>query len=66
MDGKRLQTETMRRDLGPALRYLGRMIRRMERTGFPEDDPLYVAALKAYNELHAVQIRLHYLGCDAR
>jgi hypothetical protein len=45
------------------LQYLGRVLRRMERLGFPLNDRLYQEVLGAYNAIHGLSVRLHYLQC---
>jgi hypothetical protein len=36
----------------------------MELTGFPPDDRLYVATVKAQKALESLLIDLHYLSCE--
>jgi hypothetical protein len=62
---KTWQAERMRDQLGPALRYVHRLVRRMEQRGFPPDDKLYQAAFRTYNELHTLCMKLHYLSCPS-
>jgi hypothetical protein len=45
------------------LGYLGRLKRRMVRRGFPNDDPLLAAVVKAEDAMHALHIETHYLAC---
>ena len=47
------------------LSYLGALRRRMELRGFPPDDALYADAADAFNALHALCVRLHYLSCTS-
>lgn len=57
---KRIESATL-----PNLQYLATMIQRMERTGFPVDDPLLVATRQAYDGMFNLRIKVHYLQCDA-
>jgi len=45
--------------------YLSRLKRRMEVTGFPPDDPLYVTTLKAHRAMQDLLMELHYLSCES-
>jgi hypothetical protein len=36
----------------------------MLRVGFTPNQPLYQLVTRAYDELHALCVRLHYLSCD--
>ena len=47
------------------LGYLHRLKRRMEDEGFPIDDEIYVATTKAYNAMHELSVKMHYVACDA-
>lgn len=49
--------------VGRHLRYLGRLRDRMQRRGFPPNDPLVLSLTEAYNAIHGLNVRLHYLGC---
>jgi len=54
------------RRLQPALGYLTRLQRRMEVTGFPPDDRLYMAAVKAQDvSAKRLLVELHYLSCGS-
>lgn len=63
-DLKKWQLEKMRDDLGPAMRYLNRMIKRMSKVGFPGNDRLYLEAMEARDALVKLTMSMHYLGCD--
>jgi hypothetical protein len=68
MDGNQLrlwQARKIRKALEPALGYLTRLQRRMELTGFPPQDPLYTATVKARNALESLLIDLHYRSCQS-
>jgi hypothetical protein len=63
-----LTTEQARRVgavVGRELRYLGRLRDRMQRRGFPPDDPLVRDVTAAYNAIHGLRVRLHYLSCSS-
>ena len=63
-----LTTEQARRVgvvVGRQLNYLGRLRDRMQRRGFPPNDELVVAVTKAYNAIHGLNVRLHYLCCSS-
>jgi hypothetical protein len=59
------QARKIRKALVPALGYLTRLQRRMELTGFPPNDPLYVATVKAQTALESLLIDLHYRSCQS-
>ena len=61
---KRWQTSKIQEPLSPALGYLTRLKRRMELTGFPPDDTLYVAAVQAQRAMQDLLVELHYLSCE--
>jgi hypothetical protein len=52
------------RDL-PCLSYLSRLRTRMERTGFPPDDPLLQLVNKAYDAVQHLAVHVHYLSCGS-
>jgi hypothetical protein len=45
------------------LRYLNRLCERMMRLGFPPDDPLQVAAVKARAAMQDLHTAAHYATC---
>jgi hypothetical protein len=57
------QARAHKNKLQPMLGYLGRLKRRMVRRGFPNDDPLLAAVVKAEDAMHALHIETHYLAC---
>ena len=59
------QARKMFAALQRATGYLSRLKRRMEVTGFPSDDPLYVATLKAHRVMQDLLMELHYLSCES-
>jgi hypothetical protein len=68
MDSRDLSTEQceiMGDRLGPYLRYLHRVKRRMEARGFPMTDDLFQATNAAYDAAHGLTVSLHYLSCKS-
>ena len=63
-------TEAQARALAERLRkmlaYLGRLTKRMEQERFPIDDELYRSAREAYNAMHDLTIKAHYLSCKGQ
>jgi hypothetical protein len=53
----------VRASIGRQLRYLNRLLERMTRRGFPGNDPLYQAALRAQAEVQGLYVALHYASC---
>jgi hypothetical protein len=43
--------------------YLNRLEKRMAQQGFPLDDGLYRATVKARDAMHELSIKAHYLSC---
>ena len=58
------QARKIREALQTSLGYLTRLQRRMELTGFPPDDRLYVATVKAQHAMQDLLVELHYLSCE--
>ena len=58
-----VQAETLMKQVGDRLRYLGRLCERMNQRGFPPNDELFEAAMKAYEALHELHVKCHYAGC---
>jgi hypothetical protein len=46
------------------LRYLNRVVDRMHKLAFPEDDEALLAATPARDALHVLTVKLHYLSCS--
>lgn len=66
MDSTKLrpeQGERLVRAVGPMLGYVGKLAHRMQRMGWRASDPMYVAAWRAYDALHALHIHCHYASC---
>jgi hypothetical protein len=57
------QAEKIKDAIGPAFGYLSRLVRRMERRGFPPDDKLSQLATAAYDRMHHLWIDRHYRSC---
>jgi hypothetical protein len=49
--------------VGRHLRFYGRLRTRMERRRFRGDEPLYLAVSEAFNAVHGLSVKLHYLTC---
>jgi hypothetical protein len=49
----------------PCVNYLVRLKKRMEATGFPQDDLLYQLVIQAYDAVHRLYTELHYLSCQS-
>jgi hypothetical protein len=68
MDSDKLSTEQagqMRKSLFRLTNYLSRVVKRMERTGFPPNDPLFKSARRAYDAVCTFCMDLHYLSCKS-
>jgi hypothetical protein len=59
------QCRAMHKSLFRLANYLSRVVKRMEKTGFPPDDPLYRSARRAYDSVCSLCMELHYLGCKS-
>jgi hypothetical protein len=59
------QASKLMEQVGHRLRYVGRLRRRMELMGFPPDDPMYLAATRAFNALQELHILGHYASCTS-
>lgn len=51
--------------IGRQLRYLNRLCRRMDRLGFPRQDPLWQAAWTARDAMQDLHMAAHYAGCTS-
>jgi hypothetical protein len=56
--------EQIRATLHGTLGYLYRLMHRMLHVGFTLDQPLYRLVTEAYDSLHSLCVRLHYMSCD--
>jgi hypothetical protein len=61
----REQAEQMHKAIWPLANYLSRLTKRMERGGFPPNDPLNVKAKTAYDATCSLMTELHYLSCKS-
>jgi len=59
------QAKQMHASLFRLANYLSRVVKRMERTGFPPSDPLYQSTKKAYDAVCSLCMDLHYLSCKS-
>ena len=59
------QAEKMHKAIFPLVNYLGRMVKRMERAGFPPNDSLFNSARRAYDDVRSLTVELHYLSCKS-
>jgi hypothetical protein len=57
------QAKPLSKALFPLLNYLLRLKTRMEAVGFLPDDKLYGLVRKAYEDVHALSVEVHYLSC---
>jgi hypothetical protein len=48
----------------PMLRYLGAMLTGKHKRRFPPQGELLRSTQKAYDELHELNVRIHYLSCS--
>jgi hypothetical protein len=68
MDSDELTTEQtgqMRKSLFRLANYLSRMVKRMERTGFPPNDPLFKSARRTYDAVTSFCMDPHYHSCKS-
>lgn len=61
-DLTREQSEAIKAQLTPMLRYLGRMKDRMKRRRFPPTDPLWRDVCGPYDAIHGLRMSVHYLS----
>jgi hypothetical protein len=64
-DLKPEQVERLAAIVGRELRFLNRLCDRMNRLGFPPDDPLFRAAMLARNGMHGLNVAAHYANCES-
>ena len=58
------QVAKIGKSLAPSLSYLRRLQHRMEKKGFPGNDPYYLAVCGAYDSMQALCVATHYLTCN--
>jgi hypothetical protein len=61
---RRWQTAKLLDHIEPTLGYLSRLRARMQKVGFIPSDPLYQLVDRAYDAVHELRIKLHYLTCE--
>lgn len=61
-DLKPQQASQLRQILARQLRFLNKLVDRMNALGFPPDDPLMRDAAAARNAVQDLHVRTHYLG----
>jgi hypothetical protein len=59
------QAAKLRDTMGPHIRWLHKLKRRMELRGFPMSDELFQAVDRAYDAAHALTMKFHYLSCKS-
>jgi hypothetical protein len=60
------QADALAVKLRPMLGYLNRLLKRMEKTGFPPDDRLLKLTVEARNALHELTVAVHYASCPGK
>jgi len=60
----RSQAKKVNAAIFPKLNYLDRLRKRMQKVGFPHDDPLWVLVEKAYYAMQRLYMETHYLSCN--
>ncbi len=63
-DVKHWQAKKIDAALRLMLGYMFRLRERMKKKGFPPADPYFQAVCRAYDAMHALCVRTHYLTCD--
>ena len=59
------QAERLKVIVGRQLRFLNRMVGRMQQRQFPVDDPIWVAGIAARNAAQDLFVACHYAGCKS-
>ena len=59
------QAADMHRSLFRLANYLSRVVKRMEKAGFPTDDPLYRSARRAYDAVCSLCVDQNYMSCKS-
>jgi len=59
------QSERLKEILGRQLRFLNKLVARMQQLQYPLDDPLWVSAIAARNAAQDVLTAAHYAGCKS-
>jgi hypothetical protein len=61
-----VQADVLAVKLRPMLGYLNRLLKRMEKTGFPPDDRLVKMTVDARNAMHELTVAVHYASCPGK
>jgi hypothetical protein len=59
------QAKQLEATVGRMLGYLNALRSRMEKQGFPPNDLLRERVERAYDAVHSLSVRLHYLTCKS-
>jgi hypothetical protein len=59
------QAERLKDVVGRQLRFLNRLVARMQQRQFPTDDPLWIGAIAARNAAQDLFVAAHYAGCKS-
>jgi hypothetical protein len=51
--------------IGPGFSYLVRLRARMEKVGFPSNDPIFKLVVKAEDAMHRLTVAMHYESCES-
>jgi hypothetical protein len=65
-DLTREQARALKNKIGPMVAYLSRLHNRMGYSGFPEDDPLKLAVVRALNAMHDLHMEVQCRSIDGR
>lgn len=64
-DLTKAQAERLAAQVGTRLGYFNRLCERMEKLGWRLDDPVYLAAVRAREAVHALRVLTHYASCES-
>jgi hypothetical protein len=59
------QAEALKAIVGRQLRFLNRMVGRMQQRQFPVDDAVWLASIAARNAAQDLFVACHYAGCKS-
>jgi hypothetical protein len=57
--------ERLGKIVGRDLRFLGKLLTRLQALGFPPSDPMVLAATRAHSGMHALNVHVHYASCNS-
>ena len=60
-----VQAKVLGDRIRPMLAFIGALRDRMTRRGFELDDLLYQETCEAFDVLHRINVRVHYLSCKS-